>query len=53
VPLVVTNRTADYDDLAESLRLQGPILVRPLTDEQVDAYLTELGPFGEPVRAAF
>jgi hypothetical protein len=49
---VITSRRADYEALAEPLRLQGAILVRPLTDEQVNSYLTELGPGGEPVRAA-
>jgi len=52
LPLVVTSRTADYEALAEPLRLQGAILVQPLTREQVNAYLTELGPAGEPVGTA-
>jgi len=51
-PLVITSRTADYQALAEPLRLHGAILVRPLTHEQVNEYLTDLGPAGEPVRAA-
>jgi hypothetical protein len=38
--------------LGKPLRLQGAILVQPLTHEQVNAYLTDLGPSGEPVRAA-
>jgi hypothetical protein len=52
LPLVITSRTADYDMLAEQLRLHGAIMVRPLTREQVNYYLTELGPDGERVRAA-
>jgi len=52
LPLVITSRTADYEALAEPLRLHGAILVRPLTREQVNAYVTDLGPVGEPVRAA-
>jgi eukaryotic-like serine/threonine-protein kinase len=52
LPLVITSRTADYEALAEPLRLPGAILVRPLTNEQVNSYLTELGSAGEPVRAA-
>jgi DNA polymerase III delta prime subunit len=48
--LVITSRTADYEGLAEPLRLQGAILVQHLTGEQVNTYLTELGPAGEPVR---
>jgi hypothetical protein len=52
LPLVITSRTGDYDALAEPLRLQGAIVVQPLTREQVDAYLTNLGTAGENVRAA-
>jgi GTPase SAR1 family protein len=52
LPLAISSRTADYDALAEPLRLHGAILVRPLAREQVDFYLTELGPAGELVRAA-
>jgi hypothetical protein len=52
LPLVITSRTADYEALAKPLRLHGAILVRPLTRDQVNAYLTDLGPAGEPVRAA-
>ena len=52
LPLAITSRTADYEALAEPLRLHGAILVRPLTREQVNTYLAELGPAGEPVRAA-
>jgi len=52
LPLVITSRTADYEALAEQLRVHGAILVLPLTREQVDAYLADLGSAGEPVRAA-
>ena len=52
LPLVITSRTAEYEALAKPLRLQGAILVRPLTREQVNAYLNDLGPAGEPVRSA-
>jgi hypothetical protein len=52
LPLLVTSRTADYEALAEALRLHGAIVVRPLTREQLDAYLTELGSTGDPVRLA-
>ena len=52
LPLVITSRTADYEALAEPLRLHGAILVQPLSREQVNAYLADLGPAGEPVRAA-
>jgi eukaryotic-like serine/threonine-protein kinase len=52
LPLAITSRTADYKALGEPLQLQGAIVVRPLTREQVDTYLTELGFVGEQVRAA-
>lgn len=51
-PLVITSRTADYQALAKPLRLHGAIFVRPLSHEQVNGYLTDLGPAGEPVRSA-
>jgi NACHT domain len=43
VPLVVCSRTADYDALGMPLRLQGALVVQPLTYAQVDAYLTQVG----------
>ncbi len=52
LPIAITSRTADYEALAEPLRLHGAILVRPLTREQVNIYLADLGSAGEPVRAA-
>jgi MFS family permease len=52
LPLVITSRTADYEAITEPLRLHGAMVVRPLTREQVNSYLTELGPSGESVRAA-
>jgi hypothetical protein len=52
LPLVITSRTADYEALAQPLRLHGAILARPLTPDQVNAYLYDLGPAGESVRAA-
>jgi hypothetical protein len=52
LPLVITSRTADYEALAESLRLHGAIVVRPLTREHVTAYLTDLGAAGEQIRVA-
>jgi hypothetical protein len=51
-PLVITSRTADYQALAKPLRLHGATLVRPLSHEQVNGYLIDLGPLGEPVRKA-
>lgn len=49
--MVVTSRTADYDSLAERLRVQGAVAVRPLTREQVTAYLADLGPTADTIRA--
>jgi hypothetical protein len=52
LPLVITSRNTDYESLAVPLRLHGAILVSPLTHEQADRYLSDLGPAGDPVRAA-
>jgi hypothetical protein len=52
LPLAITSRTADYEALADPLRLHWAILVRPLTRNQVTAYLADLGLAGEPVRLA-
>jgi hypothetical protein len=52
LPLAVSSRIADYESLGKQVRLHGAILVRPLTQEQVITYLADLGPSGEPVRAA-
>ena len=52
LPLVICSRTADYQALAVPLRLYGAIGVQPLSPQQVDSYLTEIGPDGEAVRRA-
>ena len=52
LPLVICSRTADYQALAEPLQLYGAIVVQPLSPQQVDSYLTEIGPAGEAVRRA-
>jgi hypothetical protein len=52
LPLVVTSRAADYEALPCRLRLHGGLLVQPLTSEQVDSYLSDLGRSGERVRQA-
>ena len=52
LPLVICSRTADYHDLPVSLRLHGAIVVQPLSPQQMDSYLTEIGPAGEAVRRA-
>lgn len=51
LPLVASCRTADYETLAQPLRLQGAIRTRPLARDQVNAYLDDLGRAGEPLRA--
>src|SRR6266487_184634 len=52
VPLAVCSRVADYEALTTRLRLQGAILVQPLTKHQVDAYLERAGEKLAGVRAA-
>src|SRR5262249_22248313 len=52
LPIVITSRTAEYESIAEALWLQSAILVRPITKEQVGAYLAELGSEAQAVRAA-
>src|SRR6266487_2644277 len=43
VPLTVCSRVADYEALTTKLRLQGTIVVQPLTKQQVDDYLERAG----------
>jgi len=43
VPLVVCSRIADYQALTARLRLQGAVLLQPLTPQQVDEYLRGAG----------
>jgi NACHT domain len=43
LPLVVCSRVADYDALGTRLRLQGAIVAQPLTPQQVESYLTQVG----------
>ena len=50
LPLVICSRTADYRALAIPLQLYGAIVVQPLSPQQVDSYLTAIGPAGEAVR---
>jgi hypothetical protein len=52
LPMVVSSRTTDYEGLAAPLRLQGAIVVQPLTHHQADSYWTDIGPAGESVRGA-
>jgi hypothetical protein len=43
LPLVVCSRMADYEALGTPLRLQGALVVQPLTHAQVDTYLIQVG----------
>jgi hypothetical protein len=43
VGMVVCSRVADYAALTAKLKLRGAIMVQPLTDEQIDRYLTQAG----------
>jgi GTPase SAR1 family protein len=43
VGMVVCSRIADYLQLTAKLKLRGAIVLQPLTDEQIDTYLTEAG----------
>jgi eukaryotic-like serine/threonine-protein kinase len=43
VSLVVCSRVDDYELLTTRLKLQGAILVQPLTSEQIDIYLASAG----------
>jgi hypothetical protein len=42
-PLVVCSRIADYEALTAQLKLQGAVLLQPLTPQQVDQYLEGAG----------
>ncbi len=43
VQVAICSRLADYDDLSTQLRLEGAVLVRPLTVVQIDEYLDLAG----------
>lgn len=43
VPLVVCSRSEEYKALSRQLRLQGAVLLQPLTLEQVEDYLNRAG----------
>lgn len=51
VPLVVCSRTAEYEDLAIQLKLQGAVLAQPLTLTQIDEYLEWTGSVLSVVRS--
>ena len=43
LPLAVCSRIDDYNTLTARLRLQEALVVQPLTHEQVESYLTQVG----------
>src|SRR5207237_1258370 len=43
MPVVVCSRVADYDALTSRLKLQGAVLIQPLTSEQIKEYLKGSG----------
>jgi hypothetical protein len=43
VPLVVCSRVADYEALTARFRLQGAVLLQPMTPQQIDEYLGGAG----------
>ena len=45
-PVVVCSRKSEYSDLTARLRFDAAIEVKPLTDQQVDEYVTRLGEQG-------
>jgi eukaryotic-like serine/threonine-protein kinase len=52
LPLVVCSRVADYEALGTHLQLQGALVVQPLTRDQVDAFMAQVGPPLAAVRQA-
>jgi hypothetical protein len=51
VDMVVCSRSAEYKVLARKLKLNGAVVLLPLTDRQIDAYLASLGQDVAMVRA--
>jgi NACHT domain-containing protein len=43
LPLVICCRVADYEALGTKLRLQGALVIQPLTPEQVESYFAQVG----------
>jgi eukaryotic-like serine/threonine-protein kinase len=43
LPLAVCSRVADYEALAARLRLQGAVVVQPLTPLRIESYLSQIG----------
>jgi predicted NACHT family NTPase len=53
LPLVVCSRVVDYEAVGTRLRLQGALVVQPLTRAQVESYLAQVGRPLAAVREAF
>jgi hypothetical protein len=51
-PLAVCSRTAEYEQLAGQLKLDGAVVIQPLTAKQTDAYLDRAGASLVALRAA-
>ncbi|MEM7537312.1 MAG: NACHT domain-containing protein [Chloroflexota bacterium] len=47
VNIVVCSRTEEYEALTDKLQLQGAVVVRPLTQVQIDQYIADLGEHGK------
>lgn len=52
VDVVVCSRILDYQALSTKLRLNGAIVLQPLDDDQINAYLTSLGAQMNTIRDA-
>ncbi len=52
LPLVVCSRSADYLDQTARVNLRSAVLVQPLAQEQIEAYLRSAGPQVEALRVA-
>jgi hypothetical protein len=52
VPLVVCSRVAEYKNLTVQLKLEGAVLLQPLTTAQIEAYLERADPSLAAVRTA-
>jgi DNA polymerase III delta prime subunit len=52
VPIVVCSRSADYLELKKRLLLQSAVIVQPLTERQIDEYLSSAGEQLDAVRVA-
>lgn len=50
VDIVVCSRTRDYEALTTQLRLNGALVIQPLTDDQIQLYLNTFGTEAEVLR---